>query len=187
MGVLSTAGGRNQFTVFFDCRANATTFWAVVVQRVLNEHPAEARRRPRLSLREMLVDVFARPKRMPVAEVRVPREWSSAAGAGGPYEVLFSEARRLVRVAGRDFALPADHRTLVLLAVEPSDRSGDWAITSHMIDIAPCPCSSVDRALDKEANLRRMSDENRERDRAWQAAVATDPIIQSFVQAAEAR
>ena len=99
--------------------------------------------------------------------------------------MLFSESRRLVRVAGRDFSLAADDGTLVLLAVESSDRGGEWAISSHTIQIAACVCRGVDHALGKEANLRRLSEDRQEQDRAWRTAIAADPIIQSFVQATD--
>ncbi|HKW12603.1 MAG TPA: hypothetical protein VJO33_19600, partial [Gemmatimonadaceae bacterium] len=175
MGVLSTMDGRNQVTVFFASGSGLTKFSAIVVQRVLNERKSGGKQRFRQSLREMLVDFFATPKRMPVADVQLPQGWSSAAGAGGPHEVLFSESRRLVRVGGRDFPLPPDERVLVLLAEEPAERSGAWTVDSHTMQIASCPYLGVDHALDKKANLLRMSEDARERDHAWRTAIAADP------------
>ncbi|HEY7234403.1 MAG TPA: hypothetical protein VH539_09665 [Gemmatimonadaceae bacterium] len=185
MGVLSTMDGRNQVTVFFASGAGLTKFAAIVVQRVLNERKSGGKQRFRQSLREMLVDFFATPKRMPVADVQLPQGWSSAAGAGGPHEVLFSESRRLVRVGGRDFALPPDERVLVLLAEEPAKRSDPWTITSHTMEIASCPYRGVDHALDKKANLLRLAEDNREREHAWRTAVEADPTVQSFLHATD--
>lgn len=180
MGVLSTLDGRNQVTVFFVSGAGVTKFFAIVVQRV---RTSGAKQRFRQSLREMLVDFLASPKRMPVADLQLAQGWSSAAGAGGPHEVLFSESRQLVRVGGREFSLPTDDRVLVLLAEEPANRSGTWTIESRTTQIAPCPFRGVDQALDKKANLLRTSEDARDRDQAWRTAVAADPTIQSFLQA----
>lgn len=56
-----------------------------------------------------------RAARPPFEPRPLPDGWNGAVDHGGPREVLHSTRRRLVRVAGREYPLPDDDATLVLL------------------------------------------------------------------------
>lgn len=48
--------------------------------------------------------------------------WSGSSGPQGEWETLYSPDRRVVRVLGREYALPEDGRTLMLLIDETGAR-----------------------------------------------------------------
>jgi hypothetical protein len=116
---------------------------------------------------------------------RLPEGWNGASDGGGPREVLFSSHLRLVRVRGRDHALPTDGRTLVLLVAEGPDGPDALSIDVHSMEAAPPqPMWQVDRAASKQANLRRISEATRSANRAWKAAVDRDPVVGAFLRRA---
>jgi hypothetical protein len=52
------------------------------------------------------------------------RAWTGSTGANGEQETLFDRERRIVRVLGRDFLLPEDGQTLVLMIDERAGGAG---------------------------------------------------------------
>jgi hypothetical protein len=67
-------------------------------------------------------------------------DWAGTAGEHGEQETLYSRYRRVVRVLGKDYALPPDDRTLILLIDEAGSPDGP-IVTSHLLSVPPLPRS----------------------------------------------
>src|SRR5450432_3641210 len=118
MGVSSGLGGTHGFTFFWDQvrDSNAVKLAAVVYQR------RQPEQKPRHPVRSLFRDFFGRAKDRSALEMPTIEEgFDGASDPGGRYEVLYSSTRQLVRVGGGDYPLPANGRTLVLLAEEPAE------------------------------------------------------------------
>jgi hypothetical protein len=66
--------------------------------------------------------------------------WSGAAGGDGEQMTLYHSERRVVRVLGRDYPLPSDGRTLLLLIDE-----GAVGVPPITIRMVTCPVQPRDR------------------------------------------
>jgi hypothetical protein len=67
-------------------------------------------------------------------------DWAGTAGEHGEQETLYSRHRRVVRVLGRDYALPPDDRTLILLIDEDGSPTAP-TVTSRLLSVPPRPRS----------------------------------------------
>jgi hypothetical protein len=116
----------------------------------------------------------------------LPDGWNAAADGGTPSEVLYSTARAAVQVRGRDYALPPDGRTLVLLVHESPgaapETPGEVRVEEHALDTPPQPKPVVDPTLPNAVNARRIVEGSDEANRVWFACLARDPAVVAFLK-----
>lgn len=162
-GAMGTfGGGRTHVNFFFDHEKDSelVRLEAVVVQRCLSAEP------PMATGRSVL-----------------PAGFDASVGSEGPYQVLFSHSRGIARVANRDFPVPSDGRTLVLLCEESSDPRVGWMVKQHAIDVPRTPFFRVDRSLTKPQNIERMNAMTAKAHQLWMRTVNEDPVIRAFMAA----
>ncbi|MCA0375304.1 MAG: hypothetical protein LCH84_06525 [Gemmatimonadetes bacterium] len=184
MGVLAESCGNLERTYFHRAHGEprVVTLTAVVVQRRLE--PLWTRNP--IGALGVLAALFRRsrptPPPKPSHEDDPARRWTSASNIGQPTEVCFSDDRRVVRVAGREFAVPLDPRTFVVLVDEVPGDPDNPRIVTTLIDVPPRPdasCPAPDRAERGQARVAWM----RESQHAWAAAIDADPIVRRFLEA----
>jgi hypothetical protein len=90
--------------------------------------------------------------------------WSGAAGGQGEQMTLYHSERRVVRVFGRDYALPPDGRTLVLLVEEGA--VGGPAISIREVTVPVQPHSRVDEDGPHAV---------------WNSVLRSDPEVRTFM------
>jgi hypothetical protein len=105
--------------------------------------------------------------------------WTGAAGRDGEQETLYHPARRVVRVLRREYALPEDGQTLVLLVDEAASAGRASDVTRHTLrapSIAfPDPASSPRQA--EESSVDPSSGEAA----VWRQALQLDPVVRAFM------
>jgi hypothetical protein len=90
--------------------------------------------------------------------------WSGAAGGDGEQMTLYNSERRLVRVLGRDYTLPPDDQTLVLLVDEGA--VGGPAISVRMVTGPVQPHDRVDEHGPHAV---------------WDPVLKSDPAVRTFM------
>jgi hypothetical protein len=90
--------------------------------------------------------------------------WSAAAGGEGEQMTLYHSERRVVRVLGRDYPLPADGRTLVVLVDEGA--AGGPAIKIRIVTGPVQPRSRVDEDGPHAV---------------WDSVLKSDPEVRTFM------
>ncbi len=124
---------------------------------------------------------FGRRSSSRLSESPLPEPWDATVDRGGPHEILFSSRRSVVQLRDRDFPLPADGRTLVLLVQDPADEAGEATIQSHVMDFEPQPTAKPDRSLSKKAKLKRVTEHTRAAHEAWHDSIERVPVISAFL------
>ena len=109
-------------------------------------------------------------------------EWSGAADFGGPNEVAYSRTRRVVRVLGREFALPPDGQTLIVLV---DDNDGEPTFTERTVPSEAVANVRVDPSLDKKTNGARMTAAHRVQHATWDRLLRSDPTTLAFLERAD--
>jgi hypothetical protein len=92
--------------------------------------------------------------------------WSGAAGRDGEQMTLYHSARLVVRVLGRDYPLPPDGRTLVLLI-------DDGPVGRPLISIRMVACPVQPRSRVDEDGPHAV----------WNSALKSDPEVRTFMAA----
>ena len=184
MGTSSTLSTDGSRVVMFDVEdraTQATRLAAVIVWRVRG---AGLTREP---LWRGLLHLLRRRHRRSPAPHRfrsLPDGFNGGASLGDPREVLFSEELGIVRLLGRDFPVPSDGRTLLLLVDEPPEGPAASTVTTHSLDVAPqARFPAIDRSLSREEMARRIGDHQRAVNAAWHEALDADPLVRSFLDA----
>ena len=138
----------------------------------------------RIYSRFMFVSMFARLLFRRRGPYTLPPGFNSGTNMGQADEVLYSSAKRLVRVAGRELAIP-DGQPSIVVMVRHDQTKRAAKIVTHLVDVPTMPTRQVDRALDKEARGQAMADHFREQDATWNAALFADPVIRAFLDGPE--
>lgn len=135
----------------------------------------------RVSLFSILVrKVFGRRSTIPKPPEKEPDlAWTSTSGFGGPFEVCFSQDRRVVRVVGQEFSLPPDDRTLIVLVHEGTDGPAAAQISTSVISV-PARDGRPPYQHDHTVMARAMADWTRGNQQAWDAAVGADETVREF-------
>ena len=183
MGTVSSRSTDGRCVVMFDVpdhTTDATRLAAVVVWR------GAASGIVREPLWRGLLHVFRRRLRRPQVSHRfrsLPDGFNGGASLGDPREVLFSEDLGVVRLLGRDYPLPSDGRTLLLLVDEPPQGPAASTVMVHALDVAPQPpFPRIDRSMSKKEIGRRIGDQQRAVNAAWHEAVDASPLVRSFLE-----
>jgi hypothetical protein len=139
-------------------------------------------KKERISTWQFLRLLFRRRQHPRLPEWQPPDEWSGSADPNGENEVLFHRRNGVVRTRGRDFSLPTDGRTLVLLIDEEGMMPhGEPVITVHSMECPELPYFSMDRNMSKAAILKRMRESLGEEAKAMRLAVRNDPVVRAFL------
>jgi hypothetical protein len=175
-GWTSITVGRSTDTSFFSAHDRVTggeRLAAVVVRRFV-PRPVE-----RGWIWKELLRLF-RPRRPPPPpELRpLPEGFNSSTGSG-PQEILFSETLGLVRTNGRDFPLPPDGRTLVLL-LDDRTPNVEPTIATHAFSAPVIPRPTRDPSDGRKEFLRHIHEHVRLETETWRAAIDRDPVIRAF-------
>ena len=99
--------------------------------------------------------------------------WTGNSGPHGEQATLYNPERRVVRVLGKEYPLPADGRTLVLLIDESQSRFRRPGIVSRLLDI-PLRVRNSDPNLEESSEWIRLLQRDLEV-RAFMAGAAFSP------------
>jgi hypothetical protein len=108
--------------------------------------------------------------------------WTGSAGPNGERATLFHPARRVVRVLGREYALPGEGSTLVLLIDESGGRSGRADVRLRTMRAPTIPHPPPEPSLEGAASGEPLPDPPagvQEHD-VWAAALREDPEVRAF-------
>jgi hypothetical protein len=176
--VTSEFGGPFRVVYFSDDSpaSNATWLVAAVVWRVASESQAAGwrsvlhRYRYRVGLRQL------------TAKFHLGRDaglWNRSAGLHGEQETLFHVRRRVVRVLGREYPLPPDGRTLVLLIDEAGNGRAAPSVTLRTMTAPMLARPSMDHRL--EPTGERLPYDGFVEQKVWAAALRSDPEVRVFM------
>jgi hypothetical protein len=109
------------------------------------------------------------------------RYWAGSSGPLGEQDTRYDVERRIVRVLGREYPVPPDGRTLVLL-VDEGTRANRRPLVVVRTVIAPVVRgpeveSTRDGASDADQRHQAVMAESQ----AWVAALETDPDVRAFM------
>jgi hypothetical protein len=107
---------------------------------------------------------------------QLPDGWS---GGVDHERVLYSRDRRLVRVGGRDCALPGDDQTLIVL-VDETARDVAATIETHAVTAPLARWLPLDPTVDREEHLRQLRERNRAASTVWHEWLEHEPSICAF-------
>lgn len=108
------------------------------------------------------------------------RHWAGSSGLNGEQETRYDVERRIVRVLGREYPVPRDGTTLVLL-VDEGRRAKRMPPVVVRTVVAPVVRSrEFEGAQDREADADQVHDAMAE-SQAWAAALETDPEVRAFM------
>ncbi len=97
------------------------------------------------------------------------RPWTGSAGANGEQETLYDSERRTVRVLGRDYSLPEDGRTLILLIDERTDPTKRASVVLRRVAV-PAVARESESVLDPQEPLS-----------PWVLLLQQDPVVRDFM------
>lgn len=103
--------------------------------------------------------------------------WRGGSGMDGEHETLLHDERRIVRVLGRDYPLPPDGRTLVLLI---DDTVSPAQVTVRTLAAPTVTRPPIEHMSPGEELEEAMAEAHRNEDAAWEAALRADPEVQAF-------
>jgi hypothetical protein len=106
--------------------------------------------------------------------------WSGSAGERGEQETLYHSERCVVRVLGREYALPPDGRTLVLLIDERSS-TGAPSVTVRTLSVPTMLRPPVDMRADPATLEQQKAEAAGQEHAAWAAALRADPEVRAFM------
>jgi hypothetical protein len=179
-GTMAEFGGRVGVTYFSDDvhgEPRSTRLAAAIAWRK-DGSAVQKDRKPLWQVLSLLFRSFRKPKANWSA---FPNGWSGGAGEGED-QILYDSNRRVVRVRGREFALPTEGRTLILLVDEAgSPPRSEPMFTMHSIEAPIVPHASYDPHLDKSVNLARITASHREEGKAWREAIRREPAVSEFL------
>ena len=143
--------------------------------------PSPAIMRPRASMARTLLNFLGVRRRAPADDEfpELPAGWNSGTGLGSGREILYSEARRRVRVANTEFACPDDDALVVLVAY---GKHGEAAtIETLTVKAPPLPGGNPASLFDKNILRDTLMQEMRAQGAAWSAAVNDNPAVRAFL------
>lgn len=118
----------------------------------------------------------------------LPDGFNSGTGMGGPREVLYSESRYVVRVAGTEFSCPSDCALVILVAHGTEGVAPTFETLT--LDSPPMPFQiqrptlvpgkGVPEAIKDEMH-NSYARQLREQGAAWSSAITTNPAVQDFI------
>jgi hypothetical protein len=184
-GTLSEFGGRVGVTYFMEFLQAPSR--AQLVAAVIQRHdPASVNARGTPIWRGLWSLLFRRrPKPIVPPSAGPPDGWSASAGDGAN-AVLYSSSRRLVRVSGREFELPSNGQTLILLVdVERTRPCEGPDVIVRTIDTPSVPHCTFDHNLDKATNQKRIAASRREEHAAWRRSLRSDSVTHVFLEVPE--
>lgn len=103
--------------------------------------------------------------------------WSGSWGPNGEQETLYNPERKVVRVLGREYALPEDDQTLVLLIDENGGPGGSPTVRVRALRAPVLPYPSIDTSLCGEQADGALA----EQQPGWMAFLQQDPEVQAFM------
>jgi hypothetical protein len=108
------------------------------------------------------------------------RHWAGSAGLHGEQETRYDVERRVVRVLGRDYPVPRDGQTLVLLVDEGrrAKRMPPVVVRTVVAPLVRRP--EYEATQDREADADQVHEAMVE-SHAWAAAMETDPEVRAFM------
>lgn len=104
--------------------------------------------------------------------------WSGSSGRDGGQEALFHVRRRVVRVLGRDYVVPAHGQTLILLVDERPTPP------QVVVRIAPQPTVLRGEPASMQSDTQQRGDGSADV-ATWQAFLRSDPVVATFIAAAD--
>ena len=178
MGSWIIASDSHQIAWFTDSdrTAGVDRMKAVIIHR-------KARRRAvdvpiwRVLLRALSLGFGARPALEPTLPERTSG-WSGSVGKG-PNQVLYSRERALVAACGREFTLPNDERTLLVLIDARSPAEA--VIETHSVAAPNVPRAELDLTAPKAQNLKRMHQQIADARTVWLRWLREEQRIQDFL------
>jgi hypothetical protein len=108
---------------------------------------------------------------------QLPDGWNGGVDHG---QVLYSGDRRLVRVRGRDYALPGNDQTLIVL-VDETVPGGVASIETRAVMAPLARWLPLDPKADREENLRRVHERSRASGAVWNEWLEHEPSICAFI------
>ena len=128
----------------------------------------------------VLRDVVRPPKPRVSGDLSpLPDGWDAASDRGGPREVLFIRARRVVRVSGQEYPLPEDGSTLAVLVDE---RTEAHVLTrTHVLRLPAVPRPPLDAREARDEVHRRFLEHNDHANTHWRECVMADAVVSSFL------
>lgn len=108
--------------------------------------------------------------------------WSGSWGPNGEYETLYSPERRVVKVLGREYKLPADGQTLVLLVDETGGPEGSPKVTIRTLNAPVVAYPSLEASLGRAAIDEQLVNSSAAEHDVWAAALEQDPEVRAFMR-----
>jgi len=174
------AGEEQQTTFFHESHnSNGIVLDVVVIHRATVPPPRESGLRALVRMLRFIWEcVNHGPASEPWQDEAEPG-WENASGVGGPFKVRFNADRRLVRAAGREFALPRTGALVVL--IDRHDVSDEGAeVTTTVLFLAPRQhalfSASGNSRSERRAHRRHMEDTLA----AWKQALDNDLVVRAF-------
>ena len=112
---------------------------------------------------------------------QTPHACGGSAGANGEWETLYNRERRVVRVLGREYALPVDGRTLVLLVDEGGTAGAAPTVRVRTVLVPSLPRAPTAPPFDGAAAGSEAPAAAIERYGTWRAALRSDPEVRAFM------
>lgn len=138
----------------------------------------------RIDSRFMFVSMFARRLFLRRGTYTLPPGFNSGTNMGQADEVLYSSAKRLVRVAGRELAIPDGQASIVVMVRHDQTKSAAKIVT-HLVDVPTMPTRQVEPRIGQGSAGQAMADHFRAQDATWNAALFADPVIRAFLDRPE--
>jgi hypothetical protein len=179
VGSWAIFGGACDIACFTDVDPSAAVerIRAVVVQR------RPARSPTRASLWRRALRILSRRARRdaPIAPALSRRGlWTGSVGNPGSAQVLYSRERAVVAVRGREFPLPADGRTLLVL-VEERGVPSQTLIQTHVVSAPAVDRAPLEAAASEDANRERLRAQMHRARLTWHRWLDEEPLIREFI------
>jgi hypothetical protein len=107
--------------------------------------------------------------------------WDGSAGEHGEQETLYHPLRRVVRVLGKEYELPSDGQTLILMIDEYTRTGATPSVSVRMLRMPVMSQSSPDPPLDSNEAEEESAEFASEEHKMWAKALQSDPEVQAFM------
>ncbi|MDP9349198.1 MAG: hypothetical protein M3P24_08675 [Gemmatimonadota bacterium] len=102
--------------------------------------------------------------------------WTGSAGVHGEQETLYHSERRVVRVFGKEYPLPAGTQTLVLLVDELAGAWGRPRVIKRTLDLPILPSRSAAESQEPMSQGEGLLESS-----TWAALLQQDPEVRAFM------
>lgn len=106
--------------------------------------------------------------------------WSGSVGSG-PDQVRYSRGRTVVSVSGREFTLPQNGRTLLIL-IDAIGSTGDLSVETREVLAPEVPRPRPDPSLSREIHRKRMQEHLHTARSLWHRWIDEEPSIRAFLR-----